>query len=129
MSVERKPFNSWSLIVVTVVVALGGWLTHVLSISDFETGAKAHKIFNVAEGLTWVCIGIVLFWRSRSFQRVRSPTILAGVTFILFGVSDFIEFRTGSWYQPVWLLIWNVACVAFLVVCLAWYVALRRKQN
>ena len=90
---------------------------------------EATQIFNLVEGLMWIGIGVVLLWKSRSCERARSPTILAGVTFILFGVSDFIEIRTGSWYQPVWLLIWNVACVASLVSCLVWYLALRRRQD
>ncbi len=90
---------------------------------------ESNRIFNLVEGLIWVCVGLVLLWRSRSCEPARSPTILAGATFILFGVSDFIEIRTGSWYQPVWLFIWNVACVASLVSCLVWYLSLRRKQD
>lgn len=86
-------------------------------------------IFNLVEGLTWIGIGLVILWRSRSCGRARTSTIVAGVTFVLFGVSDFIEFRTGSWYQPVWLLVWNIACVASMVSSLVWHLAVRRKQD
>ncbi len=113
-----------------VVVVLRWSLTQLLLTAErpaLET--TTHKTFNLVEAFIWIGIGIVLLWKSRSFERVRSPAILAGVTFILFGVSDFIEIRTGSWIEPLWLLIWNVCCVASLVSCLVWYVALRRKQN
>ena len=115
---------------VVVVIVLGGSLTQLLLTAErpaFET--TTHKTFNLVEAFIWIGIGIVLLWKSRSFERVRSPAILAGVTFILFGVSDFIEIRTGSWFEPVWLLSWNVACVASLVSCLIWYWAIRRKQD
>ena len=115
-----------------VVMALGESLIHVLLTAEwtgFETGATAHKVFNLVEGVIWIAIGIALIWKSRSLERARSPAILAGVTFILFAVSDFIEIRTGSWYQPAWLLLWNVTCVASLVSSLIWYLAVRRKQD
>ena len=113
-------------------MGLGESLIHVLLTAErtaFETGGTAHKVFNLVEGVIWIAIGIALIWKSRSLERARSPAILAGVTFILFAVSDFIEIRTGSWYQPAWLLLWNVTCVASLVSCLIWYLALRRKQD
>ena len=110
-------------------MALGESLIHVLSTLDFETAAKVHKIFNLVEGFIWIGIAIILLWRSRSFERARSPTILAGVTFVLFGVSDFTEIWTGAWFEPLWLLLWNVLCVVSLGSSLLWYLAVRRKQE
>lgn len=129
MPVERKPFNLPSVILVIVLIIFGGSLVLVLSTSDFETGAKVHRVFNLVEGVLWVGIGIVLLWRSRSPQGVRFPIIVAGVTFILFGISDFIEIRTGSWFEPPWLLLWKVGCVVSLVSCLIWYLVDRRKET
>ena len=131
---EAGNINPWRLIVLVAIVISVGIIYEATTLEatnkpTFQTTDETHKFFNLVEGLIWVGVGIVLLWNSRSFERVRSPTVLAGVAFILFGVSDFIEIRTGSWFEPVWLLIWNGACVVSLVSCLVWYLALRRKQE
>ena len=128
MPVERK-FNLQSSMLIAVAIVFGGALLQALLFSDFEMGARAHKVFNLVEGLMWIGMGTILLWKSCSSERARNPIILAGVTFILFGLSDFVEIQTGSWFEPVWLLIWNVACVVSLVSCLVWYLALGRKQD
>ena len=40
---------------------------------------------------------------------------LTAIDLVLFGISDYIEARTGAWWDPVWLLIMNVACIAGFV--------------
>jgi hypothetical protein len=45
--------------------------------------------------------------------RQRAFLVLA---FVLFGISDLIEIRTGAWWRPTWLLVWKGICL----IAIAW---------
>ncbi len=47
--------------------------------------------------------------------------LFAAVSFILFGLTDFVEMRTGAWWHPWWLLAWKGGCVAVMVGLLLTY--------
>ena len=85
-----------------------------------------HEAFNLAEGVVWVAIGAALLisaaFNRRLLFRLR---IVAAISFVLFGISDFIEMRTGSWWNPSWLLSLKALCVITLAACL--WVYMRRK--
>jgi hypothetical protein len=69
---------------------------------------------NFLEGILWVFIGVILACyaiRKTDFRRIQ---IGASVSFVLFGISDFIEIRTGAWYTPWTLLAFKAACVGHL---------------
>jgi hypothetical protein len=62
---------------------------------------------NYVEGAFWIVLGTVLLVRGRS-HWIGPAALLA------FGVSDFVETRTGGWYTPWWMLTWKTICVLIL---------------
>ncbi len=87
-----------------------------------------HEAFNLAEGVLWVAIGVALLV-SAAFNRGLwfRLRIVAALSFVLFGISDFIEMRTGSWWKPSCLLGLKALCVISLAACL--WVYMRRKSR
>jgi len=91
--------------------------------------SRATETFNVVEGVFWNAIGIVVLivaWRRRT--RLRGLSLAAAVLFMSFGCTDFFEAKTGSWWEPWWLLAWKAFCVLGLLLCFCWYVQLRRRS-
>lgn len=94
-----------------------------------ERVALAQCIFNCAEGAFWLILGVMFFLRKKKIRsELRKPYLVAAITFILFSGTDFVEMGTGAWYDPPWLLAWNLLCVASLILCFFWYVNRRRKS-
>ena len=90
----------------------------------------ALAIFNCVEAVFWMTIGSVVLWRDRGSRPkiamgLRLATI-AGLWFILFGISDIFEVYTGAWYRPVSLLIFKATCIAALIACGVTYRLTRR---
>ena len=79
------------------------------------------RIFNYIEAGLWFAISAAIFivssLRSMSTKKKSNATLAAGA-FLAFGVSDLIEARTGSWWNPPALLALNIACVVVLTICL-----------
>lgn len=83
--------------------------------------------FNQVEAGLWFCLGAVLALSTRRTQAALRKTVwVAAVAFLIFGISDLIEARTGAWWQPLWLLILKVVCIAILVGCFLRYRHLNR---
>jgi len=82
-------------------------------------------VFNACEGVLWVGIAIgfgVVFARRRQDADLM---LAAGLLFLTFGISDFVEIRTGGWYKPWWLLAWKASnLLAFVAV----YALFRRRR-
>ena len=80
---------------------------------------------NFAEGILWLVIAagfaVALLW-----PGARPGKVVAAVNFAAFGVSDFVEMRTGTWAEPWWLAAWKVACVGVMAVQLFLYT---KQQN
>ena len=112
---RRLPF----LIVVFLLATLGVLLcSGAIELSE-EVAKTTHVVFNYGEAAFWGIVGVCLFWRSRSQPAVsRAAGSVASVTFLAFGVSDLVETRTGTWYDPWWLFAWKAACVLILLSCL-----------
>jgi len=75
-------------------------------------------IGNYIEGVFWIFVGIVVLiagYRAKPAYRMLS--FLASVTFVVFGVSDFVEAQTGAWWRPLWLLVWKGSCLILLAWC------------
>ena len=79
------------------------------------------QIFNLFEGLLWTGIALVCFFRVRRSPHNRDLLTGAGVTFLLFGITDFVEIRTRAWFDPWPLLAVNVLCVSMLLFLLILY--------
>lgn len=85
-------------------------------------------VFNVCEGFLWLGLALALAVRSRT---ATPPTkrlgFVAAAAFAAFAGTDFVEARTGAWYDPPWLLAYNIACIAVLAICFLRYCVLRRR--
>ena len=93
-----------------------------------EVLAALHGTFNLVEGFVWLAAGaLVLLRRASSPASVRAPLLLAGLAFLAFGPSDFVEIRTGAWYEPWWLFAWKAVCVLALLGSYRWY-AVRKRE-
>lgn len=83
------------------------------------------QFFNLCEGLLWLGIAAVIAVRTARSAGPKGLGFGGAVSFALFGVSDFIEMRTGAWYAPWPLLALKAMCVVALLAHLTLY--LRRK--
>ena len=84
----------------------------------------AYTVGNAAEAVLWFGIGCGFLVALRR-ARYRRLKWIAGLTFIAFGFSDWVEIQTEAWWRPWWLLVWKAACVGVLL----WTLFLYRKQN
>ena len=82
------------------------------------------ELYNYVEVGLWPTIALVfLVWGLTRKGAPRRDAILAAITLIVFGASDWFEANTGNeWWHPWWLLLWKATCVVvlLLLVFLAW---------
>ncbi len=79
-------------------------------------------LFNYLEALLWFSIAMILLWRvlfGPTPPDKRGIALCASAAFLLFGISDLIEVRTGAWWRPIWLLVLKAGCLLTLLGC-AW---------
>ena len=90
---------------------------------------EVDQFFNLSEGVLWISISSILLWKA--FKKTPSSHLLIGssVTFLLFGVSDFIEITTRAWFEPWPLLALKGACVVSLLLHLGLYRKRRLKTD
>ena len=71
------------------------------------------ELFNLIESFWWIGLGIGLMFvpAISKFYKTALAIIL-----ILFGVSDFVEMVTGTWWQPWWLLVWKTLCISVGII-------------
>jgi hypothetical protein len=70
-----------------------------------------HEQFNLLEGIFWLLIAMGLLVTSFRKTHLRKHLLAAAILFVLFGISDFVEIRTGAWWHPWWLLVWKAGCL------------------
>ena len=81
-------------------------------------------LFNYIESGLWFLFALIMlinafrFGKSHSLYRV---TLIAAITFFLFGISDVIEAQTGAWWHPFGLLLLKGGCVLTLVGSYVYY--------
>ena len=82
-------------------------------------------VSNYIECGLWSTIGVcfIVAW----FRYRMLDAAIAAVTFLLFGLSDYIEAHTGAWWQPWPLLALKAGCIAVFLVLLIRYGRTRRK--
>ena len=119
--------------IVAAIVALGAFIVHRMNTAplddaEVESVVRVHRLFNWIEGAIWMGVGSVLAWKHRRWHKSNLPALVAAVAFVLFGITDWIETQTGSWFRPTWLLVWNVGCVVALVACYVWHRREKRRS-
>ena len=88
--------------------------------------AEAAETYNYVEiGIWCAAATIVAAVALRRSGAPRRDGLLAALTLVAFGASDYAEVRTGGeWWTPRWLLLWKAACLLVLLVLL---LAARRR--
>jgi hypothetical protein len=80
----------------------------------------AAEVYNYVEIGTWCAMGVAA--GALALRRCGAPQrdlLPASMTLIAFGLSDYVENRTGGeWWTPWWLLAWKAACVLVLLALL-----------
>jgi hypothetical protein len=84
------------------------------------------SVFNFFEALFWIAVaasfGVTYWWKRQNGDLM----LAAGLLLFEFGLSDFVEMRTGAWYRPWWLCVWKVTTVIALLVV---FVLFRRRRS
>lgn len=76
----------------------------------------------------WILIALVILYKTYSTRlKERKNALIASFSFIIFGISDFIEMQTGAWYKPTSLLITKAACVITFAFCLRSYLKTKSR--
>ena len=91
---------------------------------------SAFELVNWGEVILWPAIGLVcLGFAIKRGRRSDRYLWLLAPTFVLFGVSDYIELHTGAWWDPLGLLVLNAACIAVFVAVGVSYYRRRDRRN
>ena len=78
----------------------------------------------------WCSIGIaMLIAAARQAGAVRRDCLIGGVTFVIFGGSDWVEATTGAWWRPWWLFAWKALCLLVLLYLLIRYAKRRAPRS
>ncbi|MFC1736836.1 hypothetical protein ACFL1X_12020 [Candidatus Hydrogenedentota bacterium] len=105
-----------------------GWPLSLLPI-PYNSGAKGPAAFNTIEAGIWMFMACAwLIKSSRCIGKKRKILRVAAVTFLIFGISDLIEVKTGAWFKPLGLLLLKSACVISLLGCAVLYVKSNRSE-
>lgn len=87
------------------------------------------EIANYIEAGLWISIGLVFAgFGTRRHGRRQRMCLIAAAAFLLFGVSDVIEVRTGAWWRPWPLLALKAACICVMLVLLRAYMRERDSE-
>jgi hypothetical protein len=83
---------------------------------------------NYGEAVLWGLVGLVFaVYGVRRTGATRRRCTLAALMFLLFGLSDVVEVRSGAWWRPWWLLVWKAFCVLMMVGLLTEHLIKRRR--
>lgn len=94
------------------------------------SAASPDAIFNIGEAIFWMVIAVVVAWQARTAApAVRLIGYVLAVAFVAFAGTDIVESRTGAWYRPWWLLVYNAACLAVIAGCFLRYRAVKAAQK
>ena len=97
----------------------------MLNFLSFET-------FNQIEGTFWILLGLaaLISWiyLDNNYKKI---TLVSSIILILFGISDFMEVKFGSFLDPnlLWLLSWKVAGVTGLLLIGIWFFKLSGNKQ
>lgn len=88
--------------------------------------------FNLIEGIFWIFLSSVSVVLSIKLdRRYRAISITFAVALFLFGISDFVESRLGSFLEPHlwWLYVWKIILAVMFLIIIVWYFKLRLSKN
>jgi hypothetical protein len=80
--------------------------------------------YNFIEALFWLLLGLGVLLTG--LKKKRWPL---GLLLMAFGLSDFVEMRTGAWWRPWWLLVWKGLCLLGLVWFAITWIKQKRKPK
>ncbi len=70
------------------------------------------RVGNLVEAGLWAAVACVcLVQACRVRGRLRRVFAGLSIAFLAFGASDVVEAHTGTWWRPVWLLVWKGMCL------------------
>jgi hypothetical protein len=81
-----------------------------------EDTTQFASTFNLSEATLWLMIAAIIAWKLRKRKQIARFYWLLPPTFAVFGISDFIEARTGAFWEPWWLLVMKTGCVVLFVI-------------
>ncbi len=85
-----------------------------------DTFEKLFRYGNQAEALVWFLFAARYAWKIKQANAGLARWLGFGsLTFLVFGISDWVEIETGGWWKPWWLLVWKGLCVLGIAV-FAW---------
>ncbi|RJQ36864.1 hypothetical protein C4552_03175 [Candidatus Parcubacteria bacterium] len=85
--------------------------------------------FNFIEGSVWIVFSAISWIASDLVPKhYRRFAWIAALTFVLFGISDLLEIRTGAFFLTPWLFALKIICVATLAALVVWYIRLRAQS-
>jgi hypothetical protein len=85
--------------------------------------------FNFCEALLWISIGLVIpIYQTHRFSTRSGHTWILAFTLLGFGISDFVEIRTGAWYSPIQLLVLKAICVGIFLFYFFRYLGMRPRR-
>jgi len=74
-------------------------------------------IFNIIEMFFWLVSGtLLIIYSLKKTSRRKIHAAAAGITLIVFGITDIMEIFTGCWWEPWWLLGLNALCIFNLII-------------
>jgi len=74
------------------------------------------QIGNYVEAAVWMLVaGAFAVFALKRHGSMRWRCALACAVFLLFGLSDVVEVRTGAWWRPWWLFCWKAICVLTMI--------------
>ena len=78
---------------------------------------NASDLVNWGEVVLWPTLGITCVVGSlRKHGRISWKIWILALAFGLFGLSDYMELRTGAWWRPWWLLALKVGCTSVFIL-------------
>lgn len=85
---------------------------------------------NMAEAALWGLVSLYFFVRWCRARDDLQPVFRGlAIAFLVFGVSDLIEARTGAWWRPVWLLLLKGGCLIFLIAGFRKYSRIKKQMS
>ena len=92
-----------------------------------ETFHLTYVAFNYLEALFWIVLGISALNAGTTFKEFRKIALFTGINLVIFGMSDILEARLGSFFDPgrEWLFAVKALCVLGLIASVVWYLQIR----
>jgi len=75
--------------------------------------------FNLYEAILWFVISIIFLGfgvYKKNIVAQKKTFLFLSVIFVLFGISDLIEMKTGAWWKPTWLLAMKAFCITSIAI-------------